>query len=52
MFFPQARDLVNFKMEGKNIDVLPPEEPDSPLWYLAFAREYAEAWKYLTLCFK
>ena len=30
MFFPQSEDLVAFKMEGKNIDVLPPEEPDTP----------------------
>ena len=30
VFFPQSEDLVSFKMEGKNISVLPPAEPDQP----------------------
>ncbi|MEA4852969.1 MAG: 4Fe-4S dicluster domain-containing protein [Christensenella sp.] len=30
VFFPQSEDLVSFKMEGKNISVLPPAEPDEP----------------------
>ncbi|WP_330384478.1 4Fe-4S dicluster domain-containing protein [Christensenella timonensis] len=30
MFFPQSEDLVAFKMQDKNIEVLPPEEPDTP----------------------
>ncbi len=30
MFFPQSEDLVAFKMKDKNIEVLPPEAPDTP----------------------
>ncbi len=30
LFFPQSEDLVSFKMEGKNIEVLPPAEPSTP----------------------
>jgi sulfhydrogenase subunit beta (sulfur reductase) len=30
LFFPQSEDLVEFQVEGKNISVLPPAEPNDP----------------------
>ena len=50
-FFPQTENLAEFKMEGKNIEVIDPRTETGTLLFSVSAPVMQEAFRSLTRCF-